>query len=90
VHRFFKNIYVFLPETNIVPQDTINMLNTDPKFKLFLLTFLQLADPLITNINQTEQEMMFNDLSEKERINIRNAVPNVKFDENSKIKKQNI
>lgn len=90
VYRFFSNIHVFLPESNTRAQDTMTMLDTDPSFKSFLLTFIQMADQWIVDIKQTEQEMMFNKLSDQEKENIRRAAPNIQFNDTTKIKKSEV
>ena len=90
VYRFFNNIHVFLPQSDINTQDTMAMLSTDPSFKSFLLMFLQTADEWIKDVKQTEQEMLFSKLSEQDKENIRKAAPNIQFNDNTRIKKSDI
>jgi uncharacterized protein len=83
IHLYFSNIHVFLSWW-IHPQDTMEMLEKDPKFKHFLLQLLKDSDIWISNIVVENKVMSFKELP----LDVKNrllSTPNIKFTDDQQI-----
>ena len=67
--------------------DTMNLLETDTKFKDFLIHFIKIADSGIQDLKHEQNEIPFSQLQQVEKDILKQSAPQITFADDSKIKK---
>jgi len=84
INKYFSDIHVFWGRSDI---DTMNLLETDTKFKDFLIHFIKIADSGIQDLKHEQNEIPFSQLQQVEKDILKQSAPQITFADDSKIKK---